>query len=103
MSLADKIIPAVKGKHIRREQRLAVIGGYAGFEAVVGCLHIAVAVVNTDDSCVFNRFHTNSFPAHSAFKNISDNSFSGGYPIIPFCRRISVYSSFSAGKTAFRK
>ena len=48
VSLADKIIPAVKGKHICCEQRLAVVGGYACFEAVVGCLHIAVSVIDTD-------------------------------------------------------
>jgi len=54
VSLADKIILAVKGKHIRREQRFAAVGGYAGFEAVVGCLHIAVAVISTDNFCFFN-------------------------------------------------
>jgi len=80
-----------------------VIGGDAGGKAAIGRFHIPVPVVNADDFCVVDCFHHKSFPAHSAFQNISDNSFSGGYPLISFCRKISVYSSFSAGNTAFRK
>ena len=79
------------------------LGGDAGGKAAIGRFHIPVPVVDADDFCVVDRFHNKSFPAHSAFQNISDNSFSGGYPLIPFCRKISVYSSFSAGNTAFKK
>ena len=88
--LADEIIPAAVDQHIRREQRLVVIGGDASGKAAIGRFHIPVSVVDTDDFRVVDRFHHKSFPAHSAFQNISDNSFSGGYPLIPFCRKISV-------------
>ncbi|MBQ1658635.1 MAG: hypothetical protein II059_02195 [Clostridia bacterium] len=63
---------------ILREQRFVVIGGDAGGKAAVGRFHIPVPVVAADDFCVVDRFHHKSFPAHSAFQIISDNSFSGG-------------------------
>ena len=75
MSLADEIIPAAVDQHIRREQRLVVIGGDAGGKAAIGRFHIPVPVVDADDFCVVDCFHHKSFPAHSAFQNISDNFF----------------------------
>ena len=44
--LADEIIPAAVDQHIRREQRLVVIGGDAGGKAAVGRFHIPVPVVD---------------------------------------------------------
>jgi hypothetical protein len=44
-------------RHIRREQRLVVIGGDTGGKAAVGGFHISVPVVDADYFCVVGRFH----------------------------------------------
>ena len=55
--LAGEIIPAAVDQHIRREQRLVVIGGDAGRKAAIGRFHIPVAVVDADNFCVVDCFH----------------------------------------------
>lgn len=55
--LADEIIPAAVDQHIRREQRLVVIGGDTDGKAAVGGFHISVPVVDADDFCVVGRFY----------------------------------------------
>ena len=57
VSLADEIIPAAVDQHIRREQRLVLIGGDTGGKAAIGRFHIPVPVVDADDFCVVDRFH----------------------------------------------
>ena len=57
VSLTDEIIPAAVDQHIRREQRLVVIGGDTGGKTAIGRFHIPVPVVDTDDFCVVDCFH----------------------------------------------
>ena len=49
MFLTNEVETAFMNQQIALESRLIVKGGHAGFEAAVGGLDVAVAVVNAND------------------------------------------------------
>ena len=71
--LSDQIIPALIDQQIAFECGFFVIDSNAGFEATVGGLDIAVAVVDADDDGVIvHKIHIGSFLPHSGGTTESD-------------------------------
>ena len=57
MLCANQIVHAVPNKQILFEYWLLVVDGDAGGEATVGCLDVAIAVIDSNNFCFMECFH----------------------------------------------